>query len=293
MPLVHVRTFRVRNYECDAFGHLNSANYLRLMQETAFDASAAAGYGQKRYAEMNRVWLIRESEIEFFLPVYYNQLLQVSTWIADFRRVSSRRMYEFRLEGEQQLCARGFSDWVFLDSATLQPTSIPDQLAADFFPEGVPEAFPKRAPFINPPKLPRQVFTTRRRVEWQDIDPMEHVNNAVYMAYANEAGFKAIEAFGWPWQRMRSAGFAILLRSCRIQYLQPAVFDEELEIKTWASGVRRSTAVRHYTIHRASDQTLLCQANMTGVWVDLASGQPMRIPDQFLRDFESNISTHH
>jgi len=290
MPLVHERTFRVRNYECDAIGHLNSVNYLRLMQETAFDASAAAGYGQKRYAEMNRIWLIRESEIEYHLPVFYDQSVRVRTWIADFRRVSSRRRYEFRLEGEDTLCARGFSDWVLLETATLLPASIPRQLVNDFYPEGVPAKFPKRAPFPEPPPPPPGVFTTRRRVEWQDIDPMEHVNNAIYMAYVNEAGFKAVAEFGWSWQRMRSAGFAILLRACRLQYLQSAVFDDELEIATWVSGVKRSTAVRHYTIRRASDQTLLCRANVLGVWVDLASGQPMRITDQFLRDFEPNIA---
>ena len=52
MPLTHTRTFRVRHYECDAYGHLNNANYLRYMQETAFDASAAAGYDLERYNKL-------------------------------------------------------------------------------------------------------------------------------------------------------------------------------------------------------------------------------------------------
>ncbi len=47
-PPIHVpfleRAFRVRSYECDGYGHVNHANYLRYMQEAAFDASAAAGY---------------------------------------------------------------------------------------------------------------------------------------------------------------------------------------------------------------------------------------------------------
>ena len=46
---VHTATFRVRHYECDAYGHLNNANYARYMQEAAFDASAAVGYGKDRY----------------------------------------------------------------------------------------------------------------------------------------------------------------------------------------------------------------------------------------------------
>ena len=49
MQHIHERTFRVRYYECDAYGHVNHANYLRYMQETAFDASAAVGYEIARY----------------------------------------------------------------------------------------------------------------------------------------------------------------------------------------------------------------------------------------------------
>ena len=47
MPRIHDRTFRVRYYECDLYGELRSAGYLRLMQEAAFDASAAAGYARR------------------------------------------------------------------------------------------------------------------------------------------------------------------------------------------------------------------------------------------------------
>ena len=49
MPMTHVRTLRVRHYECDPYGHVNQANYLRYMQEAAFGASAAAGYDLARY----------------------------------------------------------------------------------------------------------------------------------------------------------------------------------------------------------------------------------------------------
>ena len=42
--MIHERAFRVRQYECDPYGHVNHANYLRYMQEAAFDASAAVGY---------------------------------------------------------------------------------------------------------------------------------------------------------------------------------------------------------------------------------------------------------
>src|SRR5439155_20426757 len=101
MPLTHERTFRVRHYECDAYGHVNNTNYLRYMQEAAFDASAAAGYDLARYAALGNHWLVRETEIEYLAPLRYGHSVRVTTWVEDFHRVRSRRAYTVhRLGGE-------------------------------------------------------------------------------------------------------------------------------------------------------------------------------------------------
>ena len=92
MP-VHERTFRVRHYECDMYGHVNHANYLRYMQEAAFDASAAVGYSLDTYQAMGRYWLIRDTDIEYLLPLRFGDTVRVKTWVVDFRRVRSRRAF--------------------------------------------------------------------------------------------------------------------------------------------------------------------------------------------------------
>ena len=86
----------IQYYECDAYGHVNNANYLRYMQEAAFDATAAAGYPAERYLEMNRAWLVRETDITYLRPLTYGDSVTVKTWVDDFRRVRSRRAYELR-----------------------------------------------------------------------------------------------------------------------------------------------------------------------------------------------------
>jgi YbgC/YbaW family acyl-CoA thioester hydrolase len=185
MPLIHTRTFRVRSYECDAYGNLNNTNYLRFMQETAFDASAAAGYDLKRYAEMERLWLIHQTDVEYLCHLHYNDRVEVKTWIADFRRISSRRGYEFRLAVTDQLVAQAHTDWVFLDSVINQPATIPKTLALDFYPEGLPETYPARKPFPKAPPPPPGVFRTHRKVEWGDLDTRQHVNNAIYLVVSH------------------------------------------------------------------------------------------------------------
>ncbi|HEX9617481.1 MAG TPA: YbgC/FadM family acyl-CoA thioesterase, partial [Anaerolineales bacterium] len=226
---------------------------------------------------------------EYLRPLRYNDRVEVRTWVSDLQRVRSRRSYRFQLAGTDELVARADTDWVYLDSQTGRPASIPREMAVAFFPEGLPESFPPRHPFPTAPPPPAGVFVMDRRVTWSDLDPAQHLNNAMYLVFIEECGMQVIAAHGWPISRMASEGFAILLRRHQIQYLQPAFMNDELIISTWASGVRRSTATRHYAIRRAQDGATIAIIHTLGVWVDLSTGKPIRIPPGFLADFQPNI----
>ena len=289
MPLHHIRNFRVRQYECDANGHLNTASYLRYMQETAFDASAAAGYDMAAYQQLNSIWLIRETEIDYLHPLVYGDRVEVHTWVVDMRQVSSRRVYEFTDPGSQRIIARAHTDWAYIDADTSRPVKIPGEIAAAFFPEGLPDEFPGRAPFPTPPSPPEEVFSTIVKVRWSDIDIMEHVNNATYIDYMNECTMRMLASYGYSWSRIKSDGIGMYARKLRIKYHQPALLDDELEFSTWAYNMRRSTGIRYYDIHRASDNFRIAEIVTHAVWVDLSTGRPMRIPMHLLETFKPNI----
>ena len=288
MPLTSTTAFRVRYVECDAYGHVNNANYLRYMQEAAFNASAEVGYDVNRYEVMGQYWLVRETEVEYIRPLVYGDAFEINTWVADFRRVRSRRAYEFRKPQSEDIIARGTTDWVFIDSVTQRPAAVPPEMIHAFLPEGESIATQSRESFPAAPPPPH-LKDIRRRVMWQDIDQAQHVNNAVYLSYVEDCGMQLLKHFGWPVQRMLEEQVAILIRKHHIQYLQPALFDDEIEIATYVYDVKRASAMRHYAITRVSDGALLAQVHSLGVWVDLTTGLPARFPDQFRADFASNM----
>ncbi len=289
MPAIHRQTFQVRYYECDPYGHLNNINYLRWMQEAAFGASAAVGYDFARYTDLGQLWLVRETDIEYLLPLAYGDEVEIKTWVLDFRRSHSRRRYEFTDTRTGQLAARATTDWVYIALKTLHPAAIPEAMLLAFFPEGAPPAAAREHfPAVPPP--PPGVFSMRSRVEWRDLDSMWHVNNAIYLAYVEEAGTRVCEAHGWPMQRMLAAGFGMVARQHQIEYRQPALLGDELEIATWYSDVQRATAYRHYTIRRAGDGVLLARARTRWVWIDMQTRKPIRIPEHFIHDFADNVS---
>lgn len=289
MPLTHTRDFRVRHYECDAFGHLNNANYLHYMQEAAFDASAAAGFDGPKYNKLGHYWLIRETDIEYLKPARYGDTLSIKTWVMDFHRVRSRRAYEIRNLGSNQLVARASTDWVYLTQGTDRPSRIPSEIKRAFHPEEMPESFPRREKFPQLPLPPPGKFSMKMKVAWHDLDPVQHVNNANYIKYTEECGLQVIASHGWPIARMIDNGFAIFIRRHQIKYIQPARLGDELLISTWASNVRRSSATRHYLIQRESDRKKLAIIHTKSVWVDLDTGRPIRIPESLLSDFSANI----
>ena len=65
---------------------------------------------------------------------------------------------------------------------------------------------------------------------------------------------------------------------------------DELEIATWVSEMKRASAVRHYTVTRVADQTLIAKSHSLYAWVDVHNGRPARILPEFLNDFASNIA---
>ncbi len=291
MPHIHERAFVVRHYECDAYGHVNHANYLRYMQEAAYSASAAAGYDMQRLFAMNRIWLVRETDITYHEPLVYGDTVVVKTYVQDFRRVRSRRAYELRKAVSGAMVATATTDWVFLDRETHRPATIPDEITQAFFPEGVPASGKRRDHFPEPPAPPPDVFTMQRMVEWRDLDPAQHVNNSNYLVYLEEAGVRAAAVHGWPMSRLLAENMGVVARNYRIDYVQQALFGDELAVATWVSDMKRSTALRHYTIHRIEDGALMARARALWVCVFLDSGKPRRIPADFSADFAPNSVT--
>jgi YbgC/YbaW family acyl-CoA thioester hydrolase len=290
MPLTHERTFRIRHYECDVHGFARYASYLNYLQESAFDASAAAGYDLSRYASMGCHWLVRETDIQCRRPVRYGESVAVKTWVADFRRVRSRRAYELRLVGSGELVAEARTDWVFLDSTTGHPVTIPLDMMEAFFPEGVPSEAPprRRFPSVSVPSI--GAFQLERRVVWSDVDPAGHVNNAVYLAYLEDGEAEAAAAGGWPHQRMAAEGFALVARRHQIEYRQPAVLGDELELRVWLSGLDECHGMWHHAIIRAHDGGRLAQARTHWECVDVETRQPIPVPPQFVADLTQGVA---
>lgn len=289
MDFTHTETYRIRSYECDIYGHMNNAIYLRYLQETALRASAAAGEYQDYLSKISRHGWTPYIDIEYFVPLYYGETVKVTYRLLDMQGDLIRQEYQLHKMGEREPAAKAMTASGYLDHAAGSAAKLDRDFAAAFFPQSPPDQTKWPMSFPSAPPRPPGAFKVQRGVAWQDVNPAQQVDPALLLAYIEDCGRQVVAAHGWPMERMMSEGFAILLRRNQIEYIRPAYLDDELEIVTWVSNVRRATATRHYTVTRLRDHEILARVHSLGVWVNLQNGQPIRIPPDMLADFAANI----
>jgi acyl-CoA thioester hydrolase len=291
MVSTHLESFRVRSYECDLYGHVNNVIYLHYLQEASLAFSSAAGYPADRYAALGLEWWPSRIDFEYLIPLRYGDIVDVTVRPDAISGPALQQSFEYHNRQSGDLVAKG-SMLATLQNAQGSPLkNMPPEIQAALAPDGLE---PRRPGLPASPKAtspPPGIFRMRKRVAWQDIHSKKELDPATLLVYSSECGRQVVQAHGWPMERMLQEGFAILLRSNQIEYYQPACLDDELELSTWVSNVRRVSALRHYTIHRVKDGALLAQIHALGVWVNLSTGLPRRAPDRFLSDFAANIST--
>jgi acyl-CoA thioester hydrolase len=129
-------------------------------------------------------------------------------------------------------------------------------------------------------------FTRPFRVRHYELDSFGHVNNAVYVNYLQEAAIEASTAAGFDpgWYRDRRSSWVI--RNLAIRYYHPASYQDELQVSTWISDVKRVKSTREYSIARVDDQKMVARARVNWVYLSQETGQPLRIPPEVAEAFE-------
>lgn len=130
-PGVHRHTLVVAESEIDGLGHANNVVYVRWMIDAATAHSAAVGWDLDAYVRAGGMWLVRRHEIEYLVPAKAADRVEVFTWVADMQAAQSRRRYEMRL-ADGRACARGATNWVYVDLASGKPKRVPADVRAAF-----------------------------------------------------------------------------------------------------------------------------------------------------------------
>ncbi len=217
LPFRIVRPYRVRFEEATASEAMRTAIYLAWAADVAWQHSTTLGFGRDWYTARGLFWLVRAVRLDVLkaIPTYSDVF--VTTEVVGYRRIAARRHSEVR-DRSGELIARIEIDWVMTNERGI-PSRVPGEML-DFIADGTATfEMLKVALPSTPPDAVELDFLVRRR----DLDPLDHVNNSVYIDYFEEA----LEAAG------QGALLMAVPRRYEIDFVASAERDNLLVGCTW------------------------------------------------------------
>jgi acyl-CoA thioester hydrolase len=115
-----------------------------------------------------------------------------------------------------------------------------------------------------------------------DIDGLNHTNNAVYVRWCEKVAWAHSEALGLGLADYRRLDRAMAIRHGAYDYLLPTGLGEPLTLGTWLlAGDGRLSMERHFQLIRERDRATVLRGRWQLVCIGLASGRPARLPAEF------------
>jgi acyl-CoA thioester hydrolase len=129
------------------------------------------------------------------------------------------------------------------------------------------------------------VFHRERVVVPEDVDALDHVNNAAWVRFVSELAGAHSDAVGLDFKAYTELGGVWVVSRHEVDYFLPALIGERVTEQTWVSEVRGALAVRHSRFLRAHDGAVLLRAKTRWAFVDGTTQRPRRVHPEVLARF--------
>ncbi len=117
---------------------------------------------------------------------------------------------------------------------------------------------------------------THLTIRYRDLDPLQHVNNAVFNTYFEEARIQFIQSVPELKQAMEQ-GFSFVLAHLDLKYVKPVYYHEKLTIGSSLKSTGNTSITALQALYN-QDEQLKAVANTTGVWYNVEKKRPAKLP---------------
>lgn len=120
------------------------------------------------------------------------------------------------------------------------------------------------------------IFSTRIDVRWGDMDAFNHVNNAQYLRYLEEARIQWLSQVGVS----ITGGSAPVLAASTLNYRKPIEWPSQLRVELFVDRIGNSSmTIGHRLLSSAEPAALHCDGHVVIVWIDTATGRSVSLPE--------------
>lgn len=120
----------------------------------------------------------------------------------------------------------------------------------------------------------RGPFRMSIALRWSDLDAFNHVNNARYLTFLEQARIEWFESIGEPWVTDESAP---VVASAMLNFKRPIEYPAEVVVELFTERLGNSSVTIGHRIV-GSDDMLHCDGQVVAVWVDRRTGKPTPLP---------------
>ncbi|KLJ01441.1 thioesterase family protein [Luteimonas sp. FCS-9] len=113
-------------------------------------------------------------------------------------------------------------------------------------------------------------------LRWRDLDAFDHVNNATFMTYLEEARIRWFDSVGEPWVTDATAP---LLAAVQMNYRLPIPYPSRIVVELSAQRVGTTSVTVGHRIVSEDGETLHADGHVVVVWIDRATGRPTALPE--------------
>jgi acyl-CoA thioester hydrolase len=125
------------------------------------------------------------------------------------------------------------------------------------------------------------------RVRYAETDKMGVVYYANYFVWFEVARADLLRSLGWSYRDMEHAGITLPVIEAQCEYVRPARYDDELEIRAegrMLSPVRMEFTYQVHVISSGADPSLAASGRTVHAALD-ANGRPCRLPPRIREVF--------
>ena len=113
-------------------------------------------------------------------------------------------------------------------------------------------------------------------IRWGDMDAYRHVNNTLYFRYMEQVRVEYLESIGYA---IEPTGTSPVIINSSCTFLIPLSYPGVVEVKMFLGAPGRSSIPSSYEMRLQGDDALYATGAAKIVWIDMASGKSVAIPD--------------
>jgi acyl-CoA thioester hydrolase len=128
---------------------------------------------------------------------------------------------------------------------------------------------------------------TNIRVRYADTDKMGFVYNGNYLAFFEVGRTELIRSTGLPYTEFEDAGYQLPLVEAKVEYKNPAHYDDVLEVEAYMDFELKATIQLNYVVRRG--ETVIAKGYTIHSFMNAETQRAVRPPKIFVEAIQSSM----